>query len=74
MGLRVELFADIRRDARVEGLSIDGLAGYYRVSRNRVRQALANTVPRRRTLAVSAAQFGASQVATWRLSQNGYII
>jgi hypothetical protein len=26
MGLRVELFADIRRDARVEGLSIRELA------------------------------------------------
>lgn len=45
MGLRVELFAEIRRDARVDGLSIRALAGKYRVSRNTVRQALASAVP-----------------------------
>ncbi|WP_082941529.1 IS21 family transposase [Mycolicibacterium peregrinum] len=42
---RVEQFAAIRRDARVEGLSIRELAAKYRVHRRTVRQALANPVP-----------------------------
>lgn len=42
---RVEQFAAIRRDARVEGLSIRELATKYRVHRRTVRQALANAVP-----------------------------
>jgi transposase len=43
--LRVELFAAIRRDARVEGLSIRALAVRYRVHRRTVRQALESAVP-----------------------------
>ena len=42
-------FAAIRRDARVEGLSIRELATKYRVHRRTVRQALANAVPPRKT-------------------------
>lgn len=45
MALCEELFADIRRDARVEGLSIRGLADRYQVGRETVRQALASQVP-----------------------------
>jgi hypothetical protein len=45
MGLRVELFADIRRDARVDGVSIRELARKYRVGRGTVRQALRDPVP-----------------------------
>jgi lambda repressor-like predicted transcriptional regulator len=45
MGLRVELFADIRRDARVDGLSTRALARKYQVGRNTIRQALASPVP-----------------------------
>jgi transposase len=45
MGLRVELFAAIRRDARVEGLSIRELARRHRVHRRTVRQALASATP-----------------------------
>jgi transposase len=41
----VELFADIRRDARVEGCSIRELAARYHVHRRMVRQALASAVP-----------------------------
>jgi hypothetical protein len=40
MGSRVELFARIRRDARVEGLSIRELARRYEVGRPTVRLAL----------------------------------
>lgn len=42
---RVEQFAAIRRDSRVEGLSIRELAVKYRVHRRTVRQALASAVP-----------------------------
>ncbi len=42
---RVEQFAAIRHDARVEGLSIRELAAKYRVHRRTVRQALANAEP-----------------------------
>ncbi|MGH3096710.1 MAG: IS21 family transposase [Streptosporangiales bacterium] len=45
MGSRVELFAAIRRDARVEGLSIRDLAAKHHVHRRTVRQALASAVP-----------------------------
>jgi len=41
----VELFADIRRDARVEECSIRELAERYHVHRRTVRQALASAVP-----------------------------
>jgi transposase len=41
----VELFAAIRRDARVEGLSIRALAERHRVHRRTVRQALASAIP-----------------------------
>jgi ATP-dependent DNA ligase len=44
-GSRVELFAGIRRDARVEGLSIRQLAERHAVHRRTVRQALASAVP-----------------------------
>lgn len=43
---RVELFAQIRRDRRVEGLSIRELADRPRVHRRTVRQALENAVRR----------------------------
>jgi len=45
MGSRVELFAGIRRDARVEGLSIRELARRHNVHRRTVRQALATAEP-----------------------------
>ncbi|HSS56028.1 MAG TPA: IS21 family transposase [Gaiellales bacterium] len=45
MGSRVELFAAIRRDVRVEGLSIRELADRYHVHRRTVRQALASAIP-----------------------------
>lgn len=45
MGSRVELFAAIRRDARVDGLSIRELADKHRVHRRTVRQALASAIP-----------------------------
>jgi hypothetical protein len=45
LGSRVELFAVIRRDARVEGASIRELADRYHVHRRTVRQALAGAVP-----------------------------
>ncbi len=48
MGSRVELFAQIRRDARVEGLGIRALARKYKVGRDTVRHALANPEPPRR--------------------------
>ncbi|HVQ51104.1 MAG TPA: IS21 family transposase [Mycobacterium sp.] len=42
---KVELFEQIRRDRRVEGLSIRELAERHRVHRRTVRQALASAVP-----------------------------
>ena len=42
---RVELIEQIRRDRRVDGLSIRELADRHRVHRRTVRQALANAVP-----------------------------
>src|SRR5664279_6537233 len=42
---RVELFEQIRRDRRVEGLSIRDLADRHGVHRRTVRQALASAVP-----------------------------
>lgn len=42
---RVELFEQIRRDRRVEGLSIRELAERHRVHRRMVRQALVSAVP-----------------------------
>jgi transposase len=45
LGSRVELFAAIRRDARVEGCSIRELADRYHVHRRTVRQALESAVP-----------------------------
>jgi hypothetical protein len=42
---KVELFEQIRRDNRVEELSIRELAGRHRVHRRTVRQALASAVP-----------------------------
>lgn len=41
----MELFAKIRRDARVEGMSIRGLAKRHQVGRDTVRQALSDPVP-----------------------------
>lgn len=55
MELRVELFARIRRDARVEGLSIRSLARAHRVSRRTVRQALAAAQPPARKVPVRGA-------------------
>ena len=45
MESRVELFAQIRRDARVEGLSVRALAAKHRVHRRTVRQALKSAAP-----------------------------
>lgn len=45
MESRVELFATIRRDARIEGLSIRALAKRHNVHRRTIRQALDNAVP-----------------------------
>lgn len=59
MELRVELFARIRRDARVRGLSIRALARAHRVSRRTVRQALAAAEPpERRTPSRRAPRLG----------------
>lgn len=55
MGLRVELFARIRRDARVDGLSTRGLARKHHVSRRTVRQALASAEPPERRAPVRSA-------------------
>jgi transposase len=55
MGSRVELFAAIRRDERVEGLSIRELAVRHRVHRRTVRQALASAAPPQRKTPVRAA-------------------
>jgi transposase len=41
----VELFAQIRRDARIEGLSVRALARRHRCGRATVRLALANAIP-----------------------------
>ena len=45
MESRVELFALIRRDARVEGLSVRALAAKHNVHRRTVRQALESATP-----------------------------
>ena len=45
MRVRVELFAAIRRDARVEGMSIRALARKHQVGRGTVRQALTSAEP-----------------------------
>jgi len=45
VGSRVELFEEIRRDRRVEALSIRELAERYQVHRRAVRQALASALP-----------------------------
>jgi transposase len=52
---RVELFEAIRRDARVEEVSIRGLADRYGVHRRTVRQALAAAEPPARRVAERAA-------------------
>lgn len=52
---RVSLFADIRRDARVEELGIRALARRYGVGRGTVRQALASASPPERKTPVRAA-------------------
>jgi transposase len=53
---RVELFAAIRRDRRVEELSIRELAEKYRVHRRTVRQALESATPPPRKVPVRTAQ------------------
>lgn len=45
MESRVELFAPIRRDARVEGLSVRALAVKHNLHRRTVRQALESATP-----------------------------
>ena len=45
MESRVELFAQIRRDARVERLSVRALAAKHRIHRRTVRQALGSAAP-----------------------------
>ena len=56
MESRVELFAAIRRDARLEDLSIRELAESYRVHRRTVRQALASAMPPQRKAPVRTAR------------------
>ena len=58
MESRVELFALIRRDARVEGLSVRALAARHKVHRRTVRQALESAIPPERKL---------RQGVAWRL-------
>lgn len=55
MGSRVELFAAIRRDRRVEGSSIRELADRYKVHRRTVRAALGDAVPPPRKVPVRLA-------------------
>ncbi|MGH3559368.1 MAG: IS21 family transposase, partial [Mycobacterium sp.] len=45
MRSRVEQFAEIRRDQRVDGLSIRALADKHHVHRRTVRQALESSIP-----------------------------
>ena len=52
---KVELFEAIRRDDRVEELSVRALADKYGVHRRTVRQALANAVPPERKTPVRVA-------------------
>jgi transposase len=52
----VELFAAIRRDKRVEDLSIRDLAGRHRVHRRTVRQALASATPPPRKVPVRSSR------------------
>ncbi|MBT2535111.1 IS21 family transposase [Arthrobacter sp. ISL-69] len=64
MELRVELFAKIRRDARVRGLSIRSISRENRVSRRTVRQALAAAEPpARKTPSRSAPKLGPLRAA-----------
>jgi transposase len=58
MESRVELFAQIRRDARVEGLSVRALAARHKVHRRTVRQALESATPPERK---------PRQAVAWRL-------
>ena len=58
MESRVDLFARIRRDARVEGLSVRALAARHCVHRRTVRQALESATPPERKL---------RQGVSWRL-------
>ncbi len=51
----MELFEAIRRDDRVEGLSVRALSEKYGVHRRTVRQALANAVPPERKTPVRVA-------------------
>ena len=51
----MELFAAIRRDARVEGLSIRELADKHHVHRRTVRQALGSAIPPARKTPVRVA-------------------
>lgn len=55
MGSRVEIFAAIRRDRRVEGASVRELADRYHVHRRTVRQALENAQPPERKVPVRRA-------------------
>ena len=62
MRSRVEQFAAIRRDHRVDGLSIRALADKHGVHRRTVRQALESAVPPpRKTPAAGGASAGAVQ-------------
>jgi transposase len=63
---RVELFESIRRDHRLEGLSIRALASKYKVHRRLVRQALASAVPPPRKEPVRASPVTGQYQATIR--------
>ncbi len=65
MGSRVELYAAIRRDVRVEGLSIRELAVRHWVHRRTVRQTLASAFPPPRKTPVRLARSRRDRGVAW---------
>jgi transposase len=68
---RVELFEQIRRDRRLEGMSIRELAVKHAVHRRTVRQALANAVPPQRQPYPARAR---PAIDSWREVIDGWLI
>jgi len=71
VGSRVELFEAIRRDRRVEALSIRELAERHRVHRRAVRQALASALPPPRKEYVARSR---PAIDPWSLVIDGWLI